>query len=234
MAAEWTQVRNALVLRDDVLTHRWYDAFGPNVKKWEFDAGSVVSTTTATGQTVTVTNGTLVTADSTTGGAIVLTLAGADNDKVEVQSTTEAFYFANKYPAYYGCKFRLVDLDQTDVHAGFCIRDTDLAGGLTDGLYFRIVDEATAISLVLEKDSGETATVLVAAGADLTDYTLELYYDGAYVYAYVNGVLAATVAVSNASFPNDEDLTPHFEFTTGAVAVETCQIAWLRAIQIQQ
>jgi len=37
-----------------------------------------------------------------------------------------------------------------------------------------------------------------------TDVTLEWYFDGVNVYAYVNGVLAATVAASNACFPNTE------------------------------
>lgn len=232
MGTEHVSIKNALVVRDDVNTWRWFDAFGQDVRKWFFGPNSVVSTTTVAGGTVTNTNGTLATADSTTGGAIVLTLGGADNDVIEVQSRTELFYFAAKWPAYFGCKFKLVDADQQDVHVGFTIRDTDHAGGISDGIYFRIVDESAAISLVLEQDSTETATA-VGTAADATDVMLEMYYDGDYVYAYVDGVLAASVAASNANFCNDEHLAVTIANQAGEGTANNMTLYWARAIQVQ-
>ena len=232
MATEAVAVGNSLVYRDTVNTWRWYDAVGPEVRKWKLDHTLVVSTTTATGQIVTATNGTLVATDSTTGGAVTLTVAGGDNDLITVQGHSEAFYFASKWPAYYGCKFQLVDADQTDLFAGWCIKDTTLEAGLTDGLYFRLVDESAVLSLVLENTNVE-ATVEIATLADATDYMLEMYHDGDYVYAYVNGVLAASVAVTNASFPNDEHLCGTFGIQAGEGSANNAKLYWARAIQVQ-
>ena len=168
MSTEWTTVRNALVLRDKELPHRWYDAFGANVVKCSFDWRNVISTTTAAGFTPTLSNGTFVSTDSTSGGLVQFALGGQDNAKVQVQSFTELFKFAAAWPAYFGCKFKLVDADQQDVTAGFVIRDTDIAAGTTDGLYFRIVDESAVVSLVLEKNSTETTARSLSLTAWLT------------------------------------------------------------------
>lgn len=234
MSTEWTTVRDALVLRDAQLPHRWYDAFGANVVKYSFDASKVISTTTAVGFTPSLTNGTFVTSDSTTGGAVVFTLGGADNDKVQVQSFTELFKFASAWPAYFGVKFSLVDADQTDVHFGLIIRDTDFSDGVSDGVYFRIVDQSAVVSFVLEQDSAETTTE-IATLADATVYTLELYYDGAgYVHAYLNGALQASVATTNANWCNDEDLAFSLGVQAGEVAANHGTIYWARAIQVQE
>lgn len=231
MTVETATIKNNLVMRDSVETWRWFDAFGPNVVKWSIGGANVVSTTTAAGATITQTNGTIAAGDSVTGGSIVLTLGGADNDKVEIQSHAEPFYFASKWPAYFGCKFKLVDADQQDVSVGFIIRDTDIAAGTTDGLYFRIVDESAVVSLVLEKNSTET-TATVATAADATDITLEMYYDGAYVYAYVNGTLAASV-VATTNFCDDEHLTATIANQAGEATANNLTLYWARAIQIQ-
>lgn len=233
MTTEMVVIGNSLVARDHINTWRWFDAFGHEAVKFAFDSKSPVSTTTAAGCTVTQTNGTLVTADSSTGGAVVFTLGGADNDKVQIQSWSELFKFAAAWPAYFGVKFRLVDASENDVHFGLMIRDTDFSDGVTDGVYFRVVDNSAVVSLVLEKNSNET-TVEIATLADATTYTLEFYYDGAgYVHAYFNGALAASVATSNANWPNDEDLAFSLGVQAGAIAANHGTIYWSRAIQVQ-
>ena len=226
-------INNALVMRDHDLTWRWFDAFGAYVRKWFFDYRSVVSTTTAAGATVTQTNGTLVATASVSGGATTITLGGGDNDVLEVQSRTEPFRFASRWPAYFGAKFQLVDADQTDFHLGWTITDTDHAGGISDGIYFRLVDESAVLTLVLEQDSVET-TVELATLADATDYTAELYYDGDYVHAYINGVLVTSVAATNANFCNDEDLCATIAVQAGEGSANNCQLYWLRALQVQE
>jgi len=226
-------IGNNLVARDHINTWRWFDAFGPDVVKFSFDSKSPVSTTTAAGCTVTVTNGTLVTTDSVTGGAVKFTLAGAENDKVEVQSFSELFKFAAAWPAYFGVKFQLVDVSENIVHFGMMIRDAAFADGVTDGVYFRLVDASAVASFVLEKNSVET-TVEIATLADATTATLEFFYDGAgYVHAYVNGALATSVATSNANWCNDEDLAFSLGVQAGAVAANHGTIYWSRAIQVQ-
>jgi len=232
MTTEMVVIGNNLVARDHINTWRWFDAFGPDVRKWVLDHTVVVSTTTAAGSIVTQTNGTLVATDSTTGGAITLTVAASDNNLITVQSNSEAFKFASKWLAYYGCKFQLVDADQTDLFAGWCIKNTALEAGMTDGLYFRLVDESAVLSLVLEQDSAET-TVEIATLVDATDYMLEMYHDGDYVYAYINGVLATSVATSNANFCNDEDLCGTFGIQAGEGSANNARLYWSRAIQVQ-
>lgn len=234
MSTEWTTVRNALVLRDAQLPHRWYDAFGANVVKCSFDWRNVISTTTAAGFTPTLSNGTFVSTDSTSGGLVQFALGGQDNAKVQVQSFTELFKFAAAWPAYFGCKFKLTDVDDNDVHLGMIIRDTDFSDGVSDGVYFRVADTSAVMSFVLEKDSAET-TYEVATLADLGVYTVEFYYDGAgYVHAYLNGVLVTSIATSNANWPNDEDLTFSLGVQAGSAAANHGYIYWSRAIQIQE
>lgn len=227
-------VNDHLVYYDNALAWRWLDAIGPSVVKWQLTPAEVISTTTAAGSTVTATNGTLVAVDSVSGGAILVTLAGGDNDKLEAQSVAEQVYFANAWPAYFGIKLgQMVDADQTDVSAGWIIRDTDIAAGTTDGIYFRIVDQSAVCSLVLEKDSAETTVELFTA-AEATDYVLELYFDGTNVAAYVNGVLATTVSASNANFCNDEHLAPTVAIQAGEASANNVRLYWAKSFQIQQ
>lgn len=233
MPVVWTSINSHQVAHDSEKTWRWYDAQGPNAARWKLDYRDVVSTTTAAGQTVTATNGTLVPLGSVTGGAVTLTLGGADNDLLTVQGSSEPFRFAQQWPAYYGCKFQLVDADQTDFFAGFCITDATLEGGLTDGIYFRLVDESAVLSLVLEKDNAESLTT-IATLADATTYTLEMYFDGTYVYVYLNGALVSTVAASNANFCNDEDLAGTFGVQAGEATANNCILYWARALQVQE
>lgn len=233
MTIETATINGNTVFRDHINTWRWYDAVGPDVVKFSFDSKSPVSTTTAAGCTVTVTNGTLVTTDSVSGGAVKFTLAGAEDDKVQVQSFSELFKFAAAWPAYFGVKFALTDASENDVHFGLMIRDTDFSDGVTDGVYFRLVDASAVVSFVLEQDSAET-TCEVATLADATTYTLEFYYDGAgYVHAYYNGALATSIATTNANWCNDEDLAFSLGVQSGAVAANHGTIYWARAIQVQ-
>jgi hypothetical protein len=192
----------------------------------------VVSTTTMAGTVVTVsTAGTLVSVDSEDGGALAWTPSGTEDQGLQTQ-WAEGFFLGRKWPAYFGIRFKNVDVDQADWIVGLCINDTTLLGGLSDGLYFRSVDASAALTLVLEKDSTETETN-IATLSDATYVTAEWVFDGDYVYAYIDGVLVATVAASNANFPNDEHLAAAVALLTGEATANTLSVAWMRAIQIQ-
>lgn len=235
MGAEIASVKNNLVVRDTEKPWRWYDAFGPNVVKtiiYPTQSGVDTTATLAGGIVTVATAGTFVHAESVTGGALNMTPSGTEDQGLQVQFG-EGFYFASKWPAYFGVKFANVDVDQADWIAGLAIWDTTLLGGVSDGLYFRSVDASAALTLVLEKDSAETETAVVTM-ADATYVTAEWYFDGDYVYAYVDGTLAATIASSNANFPNDEHLAASLALLTGEATANTLSVAWMRAIQIQQ
>ena len=234
MATELVSVKNNLVVRDTALPWRWYDAFGPNVVKTIVNPtqNNVPTTTTMAGAVVTVaTAGTLVSVDSVDGGALAWTPSGTEDQGLQAQ-WGEGFYMGCKWPAYFGVKFANVDVDQADWIAGLCINDTTLLGGMSDGLYFRSVDASAALTFVLEKDSAETETS-IATLTDATYVTAEWYFDGDYVYAYIDGVLAATVAETNANFPDDEHLAAAIALLTGEGTANTLSVAWMRAIQIQ-
>ena len=94
-------------------------------------------------------------------------------------------------------------------------------------------NSVTAVASKEGEFDTSTTTEAVHSFVAATDVILEWYYDGTNVYAYVNGDLAATIAASNANFPNDEYMTPTIDFTTGSGDARTCQIDWLRAIQVQ-
>jgi len=233
--SEQVTVNGQAVWRDASNTWRWYDAVGPDVRKWGFDgASAVTSSTTMAGTTVTVTNGTLVTADSTTGGAVVLTVAGAENDEVNLQSFSEVAYFAQGWPAYFGIEFQHVDPTQSDIFFGWIIRDTDLAGGTTDGIYLRSVDGSAELDLVLEKSSAESTTTIISTLAAATDYKIEMYYDGSYVYVYSSGVLIASVADTDTNFCDDEHLCATVNNDTGEAQANNMTVYWCRAIQLQK
>ena len=239
---EWTEIRNCLVARDAVNTWKWYDAVGPNVVKY---ALSVIGppTDNTTGMPTEFIN-TLVNASTFTiadvlGGGVILTGAGAENDGVTLQLGAEAgtagenVYFATDYPTYFAFKFQAADVDQSDILAGFCITDTTLLGGMTDGMYFRTVDEDATLYFVLEQDSAESTTA-VATLTDATDILCEFLYWNHNVYVYIDNVLMATIADTDANFPNDELLRLSVEFLSGEGAANTCTIKEFRFIQIQR
>jgi len=230
-------VNDQLVYHDNAYAWRWLDAFGPNVAKVELRAPLALqaANSLAAWKTTLVNASAIADTAGVAGGAFTITTANADNDGVNIHPITEPFRCALAWPLYLGAKFQISEATQSELWVGLGTADDDWNGGApNDYIAFTKADGSAICGFAVAKN-GTAATVAgVHTFVDATDVTLEFYYDGSNVYAYVNGVLAATVAVSNASFPNDEDLTPHFEFTTGAVAVETCQIAWLRAIQIQQ
>ena len=244
MAVEQVSIRNHLVYRDDSNTWRWYDAWGPNVAKYITTFASLPADDTTTDPTefvMTVVeagagNSTAVMGD-VAGGALTITCAANENDGVSLQlgnpNSGEWASFAAEYPTYFGICLQSNDADQSDTFAGVAVTDTTLLGGVTDGIYFRSVDGTGVVNFVLEKDSTESSTA-VGTMTDDTDIVLEFFYWGSNIYAYVDGTLAATVADSDANFPNDELLRLSLEYLTGEAVANTAQVRWMRLIQIQE
>ena len=139
--------------------------------------------------------------------------------------------FASDYPCYYAVRFQLSDVDQMDCFFGVAVTDTALLGGVTDGIYFRSVDESAVLNFVIEKDSIESTTA-VATLADATDIVCEWYFDGEQITAYVNNVQVAQIARTDASFPNDELMRLSFEVLSGEAVANTCLVKEMRLIQI--
>jgi hypothetical protein len=243
MTVETYTVRDALVYRSHEYPHRWYDAFGPNVAKYITSFNSLPcddSTNDPTEYINTITEAgagvsTAVVTDVAGGGLIITTAADEDDGyqmQLGVANSGEWASFAYAYPCYFGVEFQINDVDQTDCLFGLCVTDSDCLGGVTDGMYFRSVDGSALLYFVTEKDSVEGATA-VATLSDAVDVTVEFNFDGSTVYSYINGVNTSSTANSDATFPNDELLRFTMEFLTGEAVANTCQVKWVRLIQIQ-
>lgn len=215
---------------------RWFDAVGPGAVKFieefvntPFEAADAPGAFTTTlveggaGETTVALKG------GAEGGVLLITTDAADNDGANIQAKGEAFKPVTN-PLYFGCRFKISEATQSDFLFGLCITDTDLLGGMTDGIYFRKADASTTMSFVLEKNSTETATAYGTAIAADTWYTLEFFFDGTNVDWYVDGVVQTRPATTN--LPSDEFLTPSVHVLTGTTSSVTAEVDWIRAIQV--
>jgi hypothetical protein len=219
----------------DTHQNRIIDAWGPGTRKviWGPNAGTQSADALA-GYTVTLVETgagetTVAAATTVNGGALLITTDAAENDGANIQMLGEAFQPAASTLLYFGCKVQISDATQSDLLVGLCITDTDLLGGMTDGMYFRKPDGSTTLSAVLEQDSTETTGTAATVVAD-TDMYLEIVANGVTVDFYVDGTMLTQMAQTNV--PDDELLTPSIHFLTGEAVAKTCLIKELRAFRI--
>jgi len=238
-------VNGNLVYYQDGQEQRWLDVVGPAVVKVveEFQFGNYYFTTTSP-KTVQGWLNTFVEAgagdhvealvDGADGGVLLITTAGNDNDGVNKQCIGEAFNLSltNKWPAYFGIRFKVSDATESDWVAGLCITDVTLtSAGTTYGVYFRSADASAVVSAVIEENTTET-TGTVHTMSNNTYYIYEFLFDGTSIDFYVDGVAITQLATTN--IPDTEYLTPSFEYLNGAAGVDTVNIDWIRAFQIQE
>jgi len=243
MSVKQKDVHNALVFYDGTLTHRWYDAIGPGVIKylqefacWPHD-DTTLDPTEWTDTVVEVGAGTSTAViTDLAGGALLITTAGNENDGWSMQlgnAAGESIKLESSDKALYvGARFAINDADQTDILIGVTVTDTAVLGAVTDGMYFRSVDESAVIYFVTEKDSVESSTALATMTDDAYLIAEFLYLDGT-VKAYANGVEITSTADSAATFPDNEELRLTVEFLTGEAVANTCTVDWLRMIHIR-
>ena len=233
----FTTFHNHLLIRDDVLTWRWYDVYGPNCVKWVLDMITLAQDASANPAGYTTTEAgtnTVPLEQSTDQGTLLFTTGGTENNGIQIQPLGEAFSFASQYPAYFGIKFQNNDVDQSDILVGLAITDTSAIVAVSDGIYFRTVDESAILNFVLEKNNVESSSA-AATLADDTWITAEFFYDGAdTITAYIDGIEVAAIARTDASFPNDEHLTPIVAILTGETAAQTLTVQWARSFQIYE
>lgn len=243
MAITTRELAGCLVTYDTNTPHRWLDVTGEAALKYanhftvaEFANVAAATGTVTAGWKMTLVEGgageSTLTAGTTAGGTLVITTDNQDNDGINLQLDGEAFQLNGLYPAYFGIKFKMDTATQSDFLVGLCITNTNLLGGLSDGVYFRKVDGSTDVYFVLEKDSVESTTAVDTCVADAW-VTYEFVTDGVNIQCYVDGALVTTVACSNVCYPNDEALTPSIHVLTGAAAVTVATVDWLRVFQLR-
>lgn len=238
MAPVTTTINGHMVIRDEINTWRWFEAFGPAVTRWEMNPYTLALATNATITNYTVTavgTSPMTMVAGAEGGALLMTTGGTDNNGVQFQPVTEGFYFAQRWPAYFGAKFSIDDADQSDIFLGLSITDTDAATAVSDGIYFASVDESTSLTFNAIKTTTGATTSSVAA-ATLTDggvFTVEFFFDGNTLTGYVNGAEVGSVDYTSASMPNDEYLTPMIAVLTGEGNAAALTVYWAKALQIR-
>jgi len=224
--------RGHIVFYDTELPHRWIDAYGPNVRKYELVGQYHPDSATVTAVSVGAGTSAITGLESTLGGGFVFTSAAAENDGVQMQALGEAFYFGVKCPAYFGCRVALNDATESDAFVGLAIQDTTILAACTDSIGFRKDDEDTAYVFTINHDSAATDADLGDVVAD-TYINLEFYYDGVTTVSYyVDDVLISSVETTAANMPDDEHLAPALAFLTGDASANTMTVLWARWIQI--
>ena len=232
MALTKTNLGRATVWYDATYPARPYWLVGPdaNIFIEEFVDFPMLAAATPAAYTTTLVNAsTVALVAGNLGGAAVFTTAGATDDGVQIQALGEAFLPTSSNQIYFGIKLQISDATESDFLVGLCITDTTVLGGMTDGLYFRKVDGSTTCNFVVETGSAETETEALTVVA-ATDYILEFWWDGATLEFYVDGVSTGTPVVTN--IPTTEYLTPTIALLTGADAVKTMTVSWMRAGQV--
>ena len=239
MHSKW--VNGNLVYYNDLREDKWIDAIGPTVRKYydDFVGPSPLGADNADplGWIVTALTGDAgagtLTAANESGGALLITTDATEDDGINVTWNNEAFLLEVGSPTYFGTKLKVSDADAVDLFVGMCITDTEMWGGISDGIYFLSADATAACTGICELNTAASTAVSYGTLGNGTYHTLEFYYDGVTtVRMYFDDVLIETVTAT-ANIPIDEELTFALELLAGATAAATCTIDWIRVIQCQ-
>jgi hypothetical protein len=158
-------------------------------------------------------------------GALVVTLAGAENDGSQSQLTTENFTMTAGKKAWFKTRFKISDEVQSDLAIGLCILDTTILGdvggdGLTDGIFFAKEDGDAIVDFHVQKNSttGQLSTTSVTTLTADTYVTLGWYYDGGReIKLFVNDVHKTSVDIGAtfATYMPDTPVTVSFAVLAG-------------------
>lgn len=216
----------------DTYEHRWVDAIGPQVRKWELAIGSAAETAD---KTITATNTSPITNAVTAGDRMLITTENVDFAGDNIQWLGSPFVLAAGKPCYWGARLSISDATQSDLLVGLCEIDTTLTAASSthavnvtdDGIYFSKIDAVTTIYATSEIGGTESST---AAGTmDTSKHWYEMLYDGTTLSTFFDGSLVSQVAA--ASIP-DQPLRPSICFRAGEAAAKTCLVEKFVVIQL--
>ncbi len=165
---------------------------------------------------------------SPTAGIIArITNAANENDGGQYQAPGQTFRCVSGQRWYAGLKFTPDEATESDLLFGVCVTDTTLLGGVADGVYMECLDGGAGVSGVAEKGSTETQADSLGTVVDATEQFWEMYWDGANLTFYIDGVLVSTVSSGN--IPDDEALRLSLAWLNGEASVHTLDIHVCRA-----
>ena len=192
----------------------------------EYHAGIWTITTTEAGTgsaTEAITSG--------AGGQLLVTNAAGDNDADFFQLKGESFKFSRSKKAYFSARFKTSDATQTDLVFGIQITDTTPLTA-TDGIFFRKDDGNALLDLVVEKNNQAIEASGIATLANDTFITATWYIDpdSSKVFYCINNGDPIGVAIPDASFPDDEEITVSFGIQNGAAAAKALTVDYITAM----
>lgn len=147
------------------------------------------------------------------GGWLRLANTAADNDVNQIQKKGEAWKLVAGKKTMFEARIRCSEATQTDWHVGLIITDTDLVGGVTDGIYFRKDDGDANIDFTSLKNSAGTTSTAIATSVANTAVKLGFYFNGAEIFVFVNDVQKYRNTAP--TFVDDEELCITFSQTNG-------------------
>lgn len=180
-------------------------------------------------------SGTCATLDTVAGGAIRISGDGStDNSGGNLLFNGEFVGIQQYKTIEIMGRFKLSNTDDCDFFFGIFVRDTDLTGGVTDGIYFNLVeaDADGKLSAVIERDSSPTTNADTFQMVDATWHLLciqitqitatkgdiRYFCDGDHVSTHTNVTLPIF---------SEEPMTFGCEHLSGSTAAETCDIDYM-------
>jgi hypothetical protein len=179
-----------------------------------------------------------------TGGVLELTQGATDNDVISLIANA-GFKLSDLKagePIRFGCRFKVTDADDCDIHIGLGIHDTSyVVSAPADYIAFRLVDGDAGIDLVISKDS---STTIVDDFVDATDATyVRAFFEyfpstvtdiGKVVYdVHSGGVRRRGEVDANGNFPDDVVVFPVIQFQNGAASADVANVDWIYAHAIR-
>jgi hypothetical protein len=172
------------------------------------------------------------------GGLLLVTNAGTDNDRNELQKLGESFLLTAGKRAFFKARFKVSDATVSDFVMGLIITDTTLQGavsgaGATDGIFFSKDNADALLDVQVQKNAttGQTRAVGIATVVSDTFLTVAWAYDGvSEVKYYVNDVQLGTLAGTSAYLP-DTELTVSFAIMNGDGNARSMTVDYIFAAQ---
>jgi hypothetical protein len=168
----------------------------------------------------------------TPNGALLITNAAADNDKVQYLSPAAYFYMEKGFPLYLEGKFQIFDPVQTDWFFGLVDAEY-LGGSCGSGAYFYKADGSASIFAAVED---ATVVVPVDTGVDFvsTEWLhFGLHWDGDTTlrwFIFTDAGLVAATGVFTTGFPLSSGLYLGFGLMNGEAVAKTLYVDYVKCV----
>lgn len=168
-------------------------------------------------------------------GILTVTNDDADNDGDAFQyaggsgATVQNIRFTPGKKTQIVGRFNLSAPTATDFMLGAYVTNTTPVGGVTHGVYFRVVAGSAALTAVVEAGSTETVVDTGKVLAANVFVEVELYYNGEELLVYVDDTRVAKMPLTN--LPTDQDLALSFAIQNGSAGAKIGRVDYIGVAQ---